>query len=142
MNDHGAIDMWAPIVPMPEVMAHVADNFPKEMVGYLRVFYKREPRLDEFSAAAKALKMPEADVIAALDAAGLDRSLITGFDEFSSCGKTFIPNDLVAGIAERHPDRFIPFAGADLGRGMPAVREFEGLVRDHGFEGLSACARS
>ena len=38
-----AIDMWAPIVPVPEVMEHVAQHFPKEMAGYLRVFYKREP---------------------------------------------------------------------------------------------------
>ena len=38
-----AIDMWAPIVPVPEVMQHVAQHFPKEMAGYLRVFYKREP---------------------------------------------------------------------------------------------------
>ena len=36
--------MWAPIVPVPEVMAHVAEHFPAEMAGYLRVFYKREPR--------------------------------------------------------------------------------------------------
>ena len=51
--------------------------------------------------------------------------------------ETFIPNELVAGLAERHPDRFIPFAGADVLTGMEAVRDFEHLVRDRGFRGLS-----
>ena len=76
-------------------------------------------------------------MIAALDQAGIDRTLITGFDEFSSVHETFIPNELVAGLAERHPDRFIPFAGADVLAGMDAVRDFEHLVRDRGFRGLS-----
>jgi len=76
-------------------------------------------------------------VIAALDLAGIERTLITGFDEFSSVHETFIPNELVAGLAERHPDRLIPFAGADVLAGMPAVREFEQLVRHRGFRGLS-----
>lgn len=137
MNEHGAIDMWAPIVPVPEVMEHVSEHFPKEMEGYLRVFYKREPRREEFAEATKALRMSEQDVIAAVEAAGFAKSLITGFDEYSQVGETFIPNRLVVGLAERHPDHFIPFAGADLGKGMPEVRAFEGLVRDHGFEGLS-----
>ena len=40
MSDPRAIDMWA-IVPVPAVMEHVSRHFPKEMAGYLRVFYKR-----------------------------------------------------------------------------------------------------
>jgi predicted TIM-barrel fold metal-dependent hydrolase len=132
-----AIDMWAPIVPVPEVMAHVAKHFPKEMAGYLRVFYKREPRREEFAAATRDLEMTEEQVISLLDQAGIGRTLITGFDEWSSVHETFIPNELVAGLAERHPDRFIPFAGVDLGKGMDAVRELEHLVSYRGFRGLS-----
>ena len=132
-----AIDMWAPIVPVPEVMDHVAKHFPKEMSGYLRIFYKREPRPEEFGAAARDLRMSEEQVISLLDQAGIGRTLITGFDEWSSVHETFIPNELVAGLAERHPDRFIPFAGIDLGKGMDAVRELEHLVSDRGFRGLS-----
>jgi uncharacterized protein len=131
------IDMWAPIVPVPEVMAHVAEHFPKEMEGYLRVFYKREPRREEFRDAARALDVGEEQVIDLLDQAGIGRTLITGFDEWSSVHETFIPNELVAGLAERYPDRFIPFAGIDLGKGMEGVRELEHLVRDRGFRGLS-----
>jgi predicted TIM-barrel fold metal-dependent hydrolase len=133
----GAIDMWAPIVPVPEVMRHVADHFPKEMAGYLRVFYKRAPDPAEFAQAASTMQMSDDDLIAALDAAGIDKTLITGFDEWSSVHETFIPNDIVAGIAERHPERFIPFAGADVLKGMDAVRELEELVRERGFRGLS-----
>jgi hypothetical protein len=132
-----AIDMWAPILPVPEVMQHVSEHFPAEMAGYLRVFYKREPRADEFRNSTKAMEMSDEAVIAALDSAGIEQTLITGFDEWSSVHETFIPNELVAGIAERHPGRFIPFAGVDLLKGMDAVRELEHLVRDRGFRGLS-----
>ena len=132
-----AVDMWAPIVPVPDVMRHVAEHFPKEMAGYLRVFYKREPAKEEFSNAAAGMQMSEDDLLAVLDDSGISRTLITGFDEWSSVHETFIPNDIVAALAGRHPDRFIPFAGADVPRGMEAVREFEELVRDRGFRGLS-----
>ena len=135
MNE--AIDMWAPILPVPEVMHHVSEHFPAEMAGYLRVFYKREPRAEEFGAAARDLRMTEEQVISLLDQAGIGRTLITGFDEWSSVHETFIPNELVAGLAERHPDRFIPFAGVDLLKGMEAVRELERLVNERGFRGLS-----
>lgn len=125
MTDVRAIDMWAPIVPVPEVMEHVAHHFPKEMAGYLRVFYKREPDPAEFERIAAGMTIEEETVIEALDQAGIARTLITGFDEFSSVHETFIPNEPVAALAERHPDRFIPFAGADVLAGMDAVRDFE-----------------
>jgi uncharacterized protein len=133
----GAIDMWAPIVPVPEVMRHVADHFPREMAGYLRVFYKREADPAEFARAANAMQMSDEALVAVLDAAGIEKTLITGFDEWSSVHETFIPNELVADLAERHPERFVPFAGADVLKGMDAVRELESLVRDRGFRGLS-----
>lgn len=137
MNGDRAIDMWAPIVPVPEVMEHVSEHFPAEMAGYLRVFYKREARKEEFRTAARALDMSEEQVISLLDQAGIGRTLITGFDEWSSVHETFIPNELVAGLAERHPARFIPFAGIDPLTGMDGVRELEHLVRARGFKGLS-----
>jgi predicted TIM-barrel fold metal-dependent hydrolase len=131
------VDMWAPILPTPEVMRYVSEHFPKEMSGYLRVFFKREPRREEFRTIAQDFGRPEAEVIDLLDAAGIDRTLITGFDEFSSVHETFIPNELVAALAGRHPDRFIPFAGVDLLKGTEAVRELEHLVSERGFRGLS-----
>src|SRR5213594_1930458 len=131
------IDMWAPILPVPEVMAHVAENFPDAMLGYLRVFWKQRPSEDALRAGAPAMARPLSEVVATLDAAGITRTLVTGFDERSTAGRTFIPNALVAPIAERHPDRFIPFAGADVMKGLAALRELEHWVRERGFRGLS-----
>jgi predicted TIM-barrel fold metal-dependent hydrolase len=133
----GVIDMWAPILPVPEVMTHVSEHFPREMAGYLGVFFKQEPRPDQFRAVAKAFERDEQSVIGLLDEAGIEQSLITGFDEWSSVHETFIPNELVAGLAERHPHRFIPFAGADVLKGMDAVRELEHWISERGFRGLS-----
>jgi hypothetical protein len=131
------IDMWAPILPVPDLMRHVAENFPDEMLGYLRVFYKQAPTQAAFRRRAEAIASPLEEVLAAIDAAGITRTLITGFDERSSVGKTFVPNELIAPLAERHPSRFVPFAGADVLKGMPALRALERWVRDRGFRGLS-----
>jgi predicted TIM-barrel fold metal-dependent hydrolase len=133
----GVIDMWAPILPTREVMEHTSKHFPRQMAGYLRVFYKQEPDVEAFAKVAEAMVREEDEVIALLDTAGIERSLITGFDEWTSSHETFIPNELVAGLVERHPARFIPFAGVDLLKGMDAVRELEHWVRDRGFQGLS-----
>ncbi len=131
------VDMWAPIVPVPEIMAHVAENFPDPMLGYLRVFWKQTPSQDTVRAGAPAMARSLDDVVAAMDSAGVRRTLITGFDERSTAGRTFVPNELVAPIAVRHPDRFIPFAGADIMRGKAALADLERWVRERGFRGLS-----
>jgi predicted TIM-barrel fold metal-dependent hydrolase len=137
MADVPVIDMWAPVLPTPEIMAHAIDNFPDEMLGYLRVFYKQAPTQDAFRKRASEIQLPLDEVVAALDAAGITRTLITGFDERASCGKTFVRNELVAAVMERHPARFIPFAGADVMAGGAAVADFERWIRERGFRGLS-----
>jgi predicted TIM-barrel fold metal-dependent hydrolase len=131
------VDMWAPIVPVPEVMAHVVENFPDAMLGYLRVFWKQAPTQEAVRERLARITQPIEAVIGALDAAGIARTLITGFDERTSAGKVFVPNALVAPLVERHPDRFIPFAGVDILQGMKALRELEHWVRERGFRGLS-----
>src|SRR4029077_11121827 len=137
VRDAGVIDMWAPILPVPEVMAHVADNFPDAMLGYLRVFWKQSPSQEAIRVGAPAMARPLERILETIDAAGISRTLITGFDERSTAGRTFIPNELVAAIAARHPERFIPFAGVDIMKGGAAVRELDHWVRERGFEGLS-----
>lgn len=132
-----AIDMWAPIVPAREVMAYIADHFPPPQLGYLRVFWKGAPTMDTLRAAAAAMATDDAEILAALDAAHVTRALITGFDEASTGGTRFIPNELVADLAARHPARFIPFAGADILRGAAAVREVRHWIGARGFRGLS-----
>jgi len=132
-----AIDMWAPIVPARDVMAYVADHFPPPQLGYLRVFWKGEATLETFRQAAHAVTCDDEQIIASLDAAHITRTLITGFDEASTGGTAFVINDVVAAVAERHPDRFVPFAGADIMRGTEAVKSVERWVRERGFRGLS-----
>jgi uncharacterized protein len=137
MSEFPAIDMWAPIVPVPEVMRYVVDHFPDEMLGYIRVFWKRAATQEGFRDQVRAFEMSDEAVLGALDAATITRSLITGFDEQSSARHTFIPNELVATLSERYPQRFIPFAGVDIFTGMTAVRRLEHWVRARGFRGLS-----
>lgn len=131
------IDMWAPIVPARETMTYVADHFPEPQLGYLRVFFKTETTAEAFRQLALHMAQDDDAVIAALDEAGIDKCLITGFDEATSSGMTFVSNECIAPIAERHPARFIPFAGADIFKGATAVANFEHWVRDRNFCGLS-----
>ncbi len=131
------IDMWAPIVPSREIMAHTANHFPEPQLGYLRVFFKMNATVEAFRDFAHGLTSDDEAILARLDAAGISRTLITGFDEASSAGCTFVTNESVAAIAERHPQRFVPFAGADILRGATALRELEHWVRERGFRGLS-----
>src|SRR5215470_122706 len=132
-----AIDMWAPIVPARDVMAYVGEHFPPPQLGYLRVFWKGAPTLDTFRDIARAASCDDEQILTSLDAAHITRTLITGFDEASTGGTAFVINDVVAAVAERHPDRFIPFAGADIMRGADAVKDVEHWVRARGFRGLS-----
>src|SRR5207249_11158162 len=97
------IDMWAPVLPVPEIMAHIAENFPDAMLGYLRVFWKAPASQDAIRAGAPAMARPLDEIVAAIDAGGIGRTLITGFDERSTAGRTFVPNEVIAPIAERHP---------------------------------------
>jgi uncharacterized protein len=131
------IDMWAPIVPCAEIIDDLRAGFPVEQLRYLEIFTKNRVGPDQFAAYADALRQSDAEIIAALDGAGIRQSVITGFDERSTCGVTFVHNESVAALATRHPDRFIPFAGADIMRGNAAMAELDEWVTERGFRGLS-----
>jgi predicted TIM-barrel fold metal-dependent hydrolase len=131
------LDMWAPLPPSREVARDFARGFPEPMLGYLRVFFGREPTAEGVRKMGESLARDDAEILAELDAAGISRQLVTGFDEASTAGRTFVTNPAIAAIAERHPDRFVPFAGADVGRGAAALRDLEHWVRERGFRGLS-----
>ena len=137
MTTPEVIDMWAPIWPTPEFLENAAERFPEQMLGYLRVFFKRPATIDAVAGVFGAVGMSDEVLRAELARAGIVRSLVTGFDEHSFVGKTFVSNDRVARIVERFGDAVIPFAGADIGRGMTAVRELQRWVVEHGFRGLS-----
>jgi hypothetical protein len=131
------IDMWAPIVPSREIMEHVADHFPEPQLGYLRVFQGRKPDLKAFGNVCRNLAADDESVLADLDSAGIRKALITGFDEASTGGTSFVTNESVDAVYSRNPDRFIAFAGTDIMRGSAAVRDIEYWIKQRGFSGLS-----
>jgi predicted TIM-barrel fold metal-dependent hydrolase len=119
-------------------LAHAATHFPRPQVGYLGVFFGvRYPSLEAFARLCQALAADDDAILASLDVAGIRRALVTGFDEASTGGTTFVSNASVAAIRDRHPDRFIAFAGIDVLRGADAVRELEHWIGERGFRGLS-----
>lgn len=131
------IDMWAPFVPSAEVIDDLREGFPVELLSYFEVFTKTTISAEQFGAYAESLRRTDDQILDSLDDAGITRSLITGFDERSTCGVTFVHNASVAAVAALYPDRFLPFAGADILAGDSAVDEFERWVVEHGFRGLS-----
>lgn len=131
------IDMWAPIVPSVEIMEHVAHHFPPLQLSYIEIFQKRAVTSEEYRDLALSMKMDDASVLAMLDEANVTRAMITGFDEASTAESTFVSNESVAAVAQRHPERFIPFCGADIMRGADAVKDVEFWITKRKFRGLS-----
>ena len=71
--------------------------------------------------------------IGALDAAGIDRALISAW--WGPSGP-LLSNDEVAACVERYPERLIGVASVDLHRPMAAVRELRRCVKSLGFRAL------
>lgn len=110
------IDMWAPFVPSAEVIDDLREGFPVELLSYFEVFTKTTISAEQFGAYAESLRRTDDQILDSLDDAGITRSLITGFDERSTCGVTFVHNASVAAVAAairsvptlrrcRHPGR-------------------------------------
>ena len=136
-NSRAVIDMWAPIVPSAEIVEDLRSGFPAEQLQYLEVFTKTRVSDEEFGTYVQSRRRTDEEILKELDEAGISYSLITGLDERSTCGVTFVHNESVAALVGRHPDRFVPFAGADIMRGNSALAELEHWVTERGFRGLS-----
>jgi predicted TIM-barrel fold metal-dependent hydrolase len=74
--------------------------------------------------------VPLADTIAALDAAGVGRGLVSAW---CGPGETLISNDEVYAFVSAYPGRLSGVATADLHRPMAAVREVRRAVTELGF---------
>jgi predicted TIM-barrel fold metal-dependent hydrolase len=86
-------------------------------------------------AAQGIMDNPADNLVRLMDDSGLSRGLICGFDTRSAGGR-YLPNDEVARIKRKYPDRFIALAGVDPRNGTEAVREFERAITELGLEGL------
>lgn len=72
--------------------------------------------------------------LAMMDAAGVDLVVLHGEDQETTFSKK-IPNEIVADIVERYPERFLGFAGVDPHKGDAAVEELDHAVKEMGLVG-------
>lgn len=84
-------------------------------------------------AAAPTVELPIRATLAAMDAADVEKSLISAW--YGPEG-ALISNDEVAEFVKQAPDRLVGVASVDLRRPMSAVRELRRAVHDLGFRAL------
>ena len=77
-----------------------------------------------------------------MDRAGVDVQILSltapGFEQFEASAATAMAkktNDLLAGVIQKHPDRFMGFAALAPQNPEEAVNELERAVKDLGFKG-------
>lgn len=78
-------------------------------------------------------ELPIEMTIAAMDAAGIERGLLTAWHGPSGA---LLSNDTVAQLVAAHPTRLAGIASVDLHKPMKAVRELRRCVKELGFKGL------
>lgn len=74
-----------------------------------------------------------ATTIAAMDAGGVDKSLICAW---KAPGRDMISNDEVAGFVSTFPERLVGVGSVDISRPMDAVREIRRCVEELGFKAI------
>ncbi|MBW1600721.1 amidohydrolase [Streptomyces sp. JJ66] len=82
----------------------------------------------------EALSAPEGRLLAHMDEAGVDRAFLLAFDVQRIEGFK-VPNEFVADICARHPDRFTGFASVDAGT-PGAADELRRSITELGLAGL------
>lgn len=76
------------------------------------------------------------DIIQEMDEAGVDKAVIVAADYSSAYGAVMVTNEDVSRMAQKHPDRFIPFCSVDPALGRVAVDQLEIAVNELGAKGL------
>ncbi len=112
----GIVDAWMQH-PTPEFLGH-------PMFASLRRWTRSEGPPDE---------LPLEATLQSMDAAGVGLGLLSAW---WGPGGPLIPNDFVADVVAKHPDRFRGVAAVDLARPMEAVRELRRCVEELGFVAL------
>ena len=75
------------------------------------------------------------EMVEEYEAAGIV-GILLGWDAESNTGLPPLPNDRVAEVVRRYPERFIGFAGVDPWKGEGAVAELERAVLELDLKGL------
>ncbi len=76
------------------------------------------------------------DIVAEMDAAGVDKAVIVGMDLTTRYGVQMVTDEDLATLTRRHPDRFIPFVGIDPSLGRVAVDRLRNAVENLGCRGM------
>ncbi len=82
---------------------------------------------------APTQELPVAATIAAMDQAGISRSLISAW---YAPQRAMISNDEVAGFVAQAPDRLIGVGSVDISKPMAAVREVRRCIEELGFKAI------
>lgn len=92
-----------------------------------------EPLRRWTGAPAPTAEVPVAATLAAMDEAGIERSLICAW---VAPRNVMISNEEVAGFVAEAPDRLVGIGSVDLSKPMEAVRELRRCVSEFGFRAL------
>ncbi len=118
---------------MGTIATHIHAN-TKEFVDGIRKSLER--MAGGLEAEARFLKpIPVEDVIADMDSAGIEKSVLLPLD-LRTTGYGYVPNDHIADLVRQYPDRFIGFACVDPHMGTEAIAELERSVKELGLKGL------
>jgi predicted TIM-barrel fold metal-dependent hydrolase len=90
--------------------------------------------------AAKSGWIPQGEIpleqsIADLEKYGIAKAVMIGRNLEATHGFK-VPNEHIAALQKRYPDKLIGFAGVDPNQGMYAVRELEKAVKELGLKGV------
>jgi predicted TIM-barrel fold metal-dependent hydrolase len=112
------IDAWAN-PPFADMGAHLPE---------IKALFRRSGAANQFD-----VDLSAADLVAAMDAAGIERLCLTSW---TRPDRLVASNDRIAKYIGAHPSRFVGVAGVDLKNPVQAVRELERAVRELGFKAL------
>ncbi len=114
----------------PRVKECLGSWTPPNTIPPYRKYLERYPGARE-----RMYPIPMEEMFAEMDRSGVVKAVIGGADIETTWGRR-IPDEVIADLVQKYPDRFIGFAGADPFKGMEAVRGVERAVHELGLRGL------
>jgi predicted TIM-barrel fold metal-dependent hydrolase len=119
---------------MGDARLSIIDAWTNPPFGDMAVELPEIKRLFEQSGASKrAAGMSPVETVAAMDAAGIEKLLLTSW---TAPGRQVASNERIAEFIRDYPTRFVGVAGVDLHRPVEAVRQLDRAVREFGFKAL------
>lgn len=118
---------------MGTISTHLHASTKEFIEGIRKSLDKMSGGLRAESHYLKPLQIEE--VIADMDAFGIEKSVLLPLD-LRTTGDGYVPNDHIAALARKYPDRLIGFCCVDPHMGDEAIRELERSIKVLGLKGL------